>query len=155
MKLTDDELLAFVTESNRIEGIREVSPGETMVYAAMLDGGSLTVAEMEGFVAVIQPGAKLRRRRGLDVRVGNHIAPRGGSYVEECLTEILEDAASRRFSPYDIHVRYETLHPFTDGNGRSGRVLWLWMMLRWGLLTMVRLGFLHCWYYQSLQGERQ
>ena len=48
---------------------------------------------------------------------------------------------------YTLHHEYETLHPFTDGNGRSGRVLWLWML---GGIKNTPLGFLHHWYYQSL-----
>ena len=37
-----------------------------------------------------------------------------------------------------------------DGNGRSGRALWLWQMVNQHNYDM-RLGFLHLWYYQSLQ----
>lgn len=49
--------------------------------------------------------------------------------------------------PYKIHLLYEDLHPFTDGNGRSGRAIWLWQMERQG---GTRLSFLHWWYYATL-----
>ena len=55
----------------------------------------------------------------------------------------MEDA-----SPFAVHVAYENLHPFMNGNGRSGRALWLWHM---GGIEKVPLGFLRTWYYQSLQ----
>jgi len=35
------------------------------------------------------------------------------------------------------HVRYETIHPFTDGNGRTGRMLLNWERLKIGLPLLV------------------
>lgn len=33
----------------------------------------------------------------------------------------------------DAHVEYEDIHPFPDGNGRSGRILYNWHRLKMGL----------------------
>ena len=137
------KLADFVRESNRIEGIRRKPlTAEIAAHRDFLasDGA---LAELEHFVSIVQPGAVLRRSAGMNVRVGNHVAPPGGPGIETELRRLLAMTAT----PYQRHCAYETLHPFMDGNGRSGRVLWLRDM---GGLSCAPLGFLHHWYYQSL-----
>jgi hypothetical protein len=142
----------FVRESNRIEGIhRDPTFKEVDATAAFTAKTRLTISDLIDLVAVYQPDARPRFVQGLDVRVGNHIPPRGGPHVQEQLQAILEDVNERRFQPFIQHCIYETLHPFTDGNGRSGRALWLWHM---GGIHKAPLGFLHHFYYQALQVPR-
>ena len=142
-------LTEFVAESNRIEGItRPPTEAEIQEAARFSALKSATIADLEQFVAVYQPGARLRNQIGLDVRVGWHLAPRGGSNITVTLNNILAGANTGGISPFYTHECYEHLHPFMDGNGRSGRMLWLWQMLREGWSP--KLGFLHHWYYQTL-----
>jgi hypothetical protein len=48
----------------------------------------------------------------------------------------------RDIGPYPAHIRYEKLHPFMDGNGRSGRAIWALMMRGRDPFS---LPFLHRW----------
>lgn len=144
-------LIGWIAESNKIEGIkRPPTDAEIAAHEKFIVLPEVTVDAMREFVSVIAPGKPLRSRTGLNVYVGNHVPPPGGPEIPARLEDILDDAADG--DPYLIHQRYETLHPFMDGNGRSGRVLWLWMMRqRDGMQFALTLGFLHAWYYQSLQ----
>lgn len=136
---------AFVTESNRIEGIkREPTAKELAEHQRFMALEIVTVEELERFVRIYQPNARLRDQPGLNVRVGNHIPPRGGKEIREKLADLLHRACLLP-RPHMHHLEYEALHPFTDGNGRSGRVLWAWQMRDYPL------GFLHHFYYQTLQ----
>lgn len=148
-----DSLMArFVAESNKIEGIVRVpTDAELAEHQQFIRLDEVTVEDLERFVSVVASGHVIRDREGLDVRVGRHVAPPGGPDTVFRLEEILSEL--REQHPFKIHCRYETLHPFTDGNGRSGRALWLWGM--WHAQGddrgFMQRGFLHTWYYQSLE----
>lgn len=145
-----DPLIRFVTESNAIEGIHrqvlweEVEAHERFLEQEIADAAAMIDA-LAVFVAKVQPGATLRAREGMNVRVGPHVAPPGGPQIPRLLKALLE---ADQGDPWRRHCAYETLHPFMDGNGRSGRVLWLREM---GGIESVPLGFLHTFYYQTLQ----
>ena len=145
------ELWDFVRESNRIENIyREPTECEFKAHQTFLKLQEVTVQDMKTFVTLIQPDAVICDKSHLNVRIGNHVPIQGGSEVVVDLMNILHNVNSHAEEPYFNHHDYETLHPFTDGNGRSGRVLWLWQMTRGGR-DIPKLGFLHTWYYQTLQ----
>ena len=158
--MTPEQIELFVRESNHIEGIdRAPMAAEIEATRAFVVLDTLQIADFVAFVSACQPNAVIRDRPGLNVRVGNHIAPSGGRNILIELEQIIARAnkAPGVHHPWKVHCRYETLHPFTDGNGRSGRALWLWMMLRIGghHAAMARhLGFLHTFYYQTLEHSR-
>ncbi len=144
--------LGFIDESNRIEGItRAPTLAEIEEHNRFMALDKITINDLSRFVECYQPGAKLRSQPGMDVVVGQRFPPLGGETVILGFNELLHRVNERAIKPWAAHVEYEHLHPFMDGNGRSGRVLWYWMMLRDGN-PLTKLGFLHAFYYQTLKG---
>jgi hypothetical protein len=143
--------LQFIEESNRIEGITGTTPEEAKEFRRFMDLDEITVADLEKFVSIYQPNAKLRVEFGMNVRVGGYYPPTAGPDIRIALIELLKDIQHGQLTPFDAHVRYESLHPFSDGNGRSGRMLWAWQMGKGGL----ELGFLHAFYYQTLESQQR
>ena len=143
-------LREFLQESNRIEKIDlPISPHEVRMSETFLSLMEITVGDMKLIAEIFQPDAQLRDRPGMNVQVGNHIPVKGGPDIYEHLQDHLRHL--KYFTPHRNHMDYETLHPFTDCNGRTGRLLWLWEM---GGIENAPLGFLHTFYYQTLSELR-
>ncbi len=80
------------------------------------------------------------RYRDIPVRVGRHLPP-PPEQVSGLMAELLAwwntDAVkwSPMISSSIVHYRFEEIHPFADGNGRTGRTLALWELYRSGFDT--------------------
>lgn len=140
-------LADFVRESNRIEGIRrEPTEKEIGAHDDFLSLTEITVADLQTLVHELAgEHALLRDKKGMDVQVGKFVPMKGGPMVRDRLIDLLKHANAQRMTPHVFHCKYEYLHPFIDGNGRSGRAIWLWQQG-----GNAPLGFLHQFYYSSL-----
>lgn len=81
------------------------------------------------------------RGSGEYVRVGTHVAP-APERVEAMMAAALRDYASDLDSYFLdrialFHLRFETIHPFCDGNGRMGRVIINFQLYRLGLPPVI------------------
>jgi hypothetical protein len=144
----DPGVARFLEESNQIEGILEY-PTWPEIQAAeeFLGLRNVSFAALLRLQAAIAPGRSIRDKPGMNVRVGPHVPPSGGPLIATYLRAILDGIDAEE--PWRTHVHFEWLHPFMDGNGRTGRLLWAWHMRTQGV-DPFGLPFLHRFYYQTL-----
>lgn len=87
------------------------------------------------------------------VRVGQYYPPAPSEIVD-----LMDSLMSRKITSYiDIahfHIDFERIHPFVDGNGRTGRVILNWQLMQLGLpQIIIRSETKHKDYYPYLAEE--
>ena len=98
------------------------------------------------------------RTKGEYVRVGSHIAP-APEHVERMMETIMVEY-SADYNNYfadkiaKVHLDFETIHPFCDGNGRMGRVIINYQLMRLGFPTIIIRDKEKRIYYQSFNEYR-
>lgn len=98
------------------------------------------------------------RQAGEYVRVGTHIAP-APEHVERMIEAILLEYAGDYNSYFadkiaKFHLDFETIHPFCDGNGRIGRVIIAYQLMRLGFPNIIIRNKEKKTYYKSFNEYR-
>jgi len=147
---------------NYFAGLRYVEKN-----AAKKTFGHTDILELHRILAEnVMDQGEAGKYRTISVRVGQYRPPAADA-VSGLMFELLEwwNTDSQKISPVlssaILHYRFETIHPFADGNGRTGRALALWELYRRGFDTHHIFSVdEYYWedrprYYAALDGVRQ
>jgi len=145
----------FMLASNTIEGEPRTYPADVPAVEHVVDGCNDARDPTQEDLLILH--AMLSKDRTLiykgewrkcNVTVGNQICPPWRE-VPALMDKYFEFWHS--YGAWKAHNDFEKIHPFEDLNGRVGRLLWLWKMIReYGESTAFQLPFLHRYYYQTL-----
>lgn len=132
----EDAVTEFLRESNAIEDVfderslddakkawKHLLKAKTLTENAILETHSIL---MHNHLGVDEAG----KWRQCSVYVGG----RPGLYWQKIPAAIMHwiERANKKFDAKACHIEFEHIHPFIDGNGRIGRMLYNWMLLDQG-----------------------
>lgn len=156
---TDDELYkAFSDESNLIQGpAKEVLRYRESIWsgqAYLLEKGKFdlnyfelvyrTTTQMTD--GIRKPFAQTYIKQGGSGPNGGkpiYTPPRGEGILEELIENLIQFVNQEQEQPIDplikvaiAHLQFEAIHPFRDGNGRTGRIFNIHYLVQSGLLDL-------------------
>ena len=139
----DFDIKKYIKASNEIEGIYD--PNEDLqslnawAYLEQLETLShVDIMRVQKIITINQTNLAPNQRgyyRGMagnhtNVSVGGRYAP-DYSLVEDLMKTWLLDIPE--MTPLTAHIRFEAIHPFVDGNGRTGRMIYWFICKKRGV----------------------
>lgn len=124
----------WIRESNLIEGVDELEEDRRSLRAwnwflkqSFLTRRVILEVHRKIMLKKLKEAGRLRR---CNVSVGGRICPHY-SQVDDLLYFWINGSA-KTMTPERAHVIFEKIHPFIDGNGRTGRMIMNWQRVKAG-----------------------
>lgn len=137
------DIVRYIRGSNAIEGIFDEAEVSQSLHAweyLMNIGDMLThsdICKVQKIITLnqknLQPNQRgyYRNVSGTNVSIGGRLAP-DHSLVEGLMQKWLADVP--KMTPLIGHIRFESIHPFVDGNGRTGRMIYWFICMINGIV---------------------
>lgn len=150
IKLHNTPQEQFAMESNRIEGEGSFTEGQLgAVFEAEKMAGCDSIFVLERILDWHNMSFEGKEWAGgwrdCQVYIGGH-TPIPPEHIEVAMEEWIDKFPF--MDAWEAHNSFEKIHPFQDGNGRLGRLIWLTKAISEGYYYEIP--FLQMYYYQTL-----
>ena len=151
LTLRETERILLEMEVSRNVSVREVFEAKNLARVMEYAGSKALESELSMDIILLLHKMLISnindaiagrfRTTGEYVRVGTHIAP-APENVEQMIETILLDFSADHDNYFadkiaKSHLDFETVHPFCDGNGRMGRVIINFQLMRYGFPRII------------------
>ncbi len=149
---TDDELYqASVETKNVSQSAKEAQNYATALklgFSMIQEKGILTLNDIQKLQALISPNHPIRKVPGTVLKNPStqevvYTPPQSHIQIMELLGNLEKYINENEMHPVDplikmpiIHYQFESIHPFYNGNGRTGRILNMLYLVQQGLLDI-------------------
>jgi hypothetical protein len=170
-QVLSDKEIEFLKESNAIEGVYSKEALDDSIEAWKFAKGYLKYEINKRFISLIHKLIMKRlnpeiagKIREVDVYVGNKFKGFRKCMTPEVIKDELKLLCNKGIYPYYLgkeyvknwHIRFEMIHPFSDGNGRTGRILMNFQRLKIGLpLLIIHSGIEQQDYYNWFKEDKK
>lgn len=137
------DIVEFLNESNATEGVYDSQSLEDAIEAwkFCIEQPKLTTAVILQTHRLLMKNQKIweddkGRFRSIMVYIGGHAAL-NAVHISGAIQTWCRKMKKLPADWQKMHVEYEAIHPFIDGNGRTGRIFMNWHRARLGLSTLI------------------
>jgi Fic family protein len=143
--MNKDQVMRFLSESNNIEDVwdKQSLADAWKAWDYIIKQKKLTMKNVLRTHKILMqhqplPDEEIGVLRKFDIRIGDRL---GFPWylLNNAVQEWIDDAnLPRKAKEIQIeHVLYEHIHPFADGNGRTGRIFMNWQRIKNGLPILI------------------
>lgn len=120
----------YFSKSNAIEGVYGEQPIKESIegWEYLSSKNKIThehVQKAHNYILKNRQPSIAGEYRDITVYVGDDTPPEP-SDLRDLLDTLYEEKPETAIEALDWHIRFEKIHPFADGNGRIGRMIYLW-----------------------------
>ncbi|MBR3025907.1 MAG: Fic family protein [Oscillospiraceae bacterium] len=167
MYIFETNTIGFENETVNVDDIVEtVNHFRCIDYVIENAEKPLTESFIKALHKMLKTGTSDSRKEWFEVgnykRFANEVGGRITSAPEEVtekMKELLTDYSKKPNVTIDdiidFHYRFESIHPFQDGNGRVGRLIMLKECLRYKIVPFIITDDLKMFYYRGLKNWKQ